>query len=248
MEFNDYIFLVVWFIGGFIGGISGMGASMIAVPVLLAILEPDVLVPVSCIISAVICLYLSWVYHKTCITSVLKRLLIGSIPGSVIGVYVLVIIRAEYIEILAGLALLYFVYLQYMHDRAADVVQREEVPMKSYFVGFCTGTLNSAISFGGPLVAAYALYLGWAQAQFMGTVSVFGFLISVMVCIFQAMAGLFTTEVLTLGATGSVACILGAACATPVVKYIPLKVFKRILLILLICSAVMCIERAFETL
>ncbi len=248
MELNDYIFLVVWFIGGFIGGISGMGASMIAVPILLAILEPNVLVPVSCIISAVICLYLSWIYYRTCLVSILKRLLIGSLPGSVLGVYVLVIIRAEYIEILAGLALLYFVYLQYKHDRTGDVVEREEVPVKSYFVGFCTGALNSAISFGGPLVAAYALHLGWAQAQFMGTVSVFGLLISIVVCIFQAIAGLFTAEVLTLGATGAVACILGAASATPVVKYIPLKVFKLILLILLMCSAIMCIERGIETL
>ncbi len=248
MEFNDYIFLIVWFIGGFIGGISGMGASMIAVPVLLAIIEPNVLVPVSCIISAVICLYLSFVYHKTCLVSVLKRLLIGSLPGSVLGVYVLVIIRAEYIEILAGLALLYFVYLQYKHDRSTDLVERQEVPAQSYFIGFSTGVLNSAISFGGPLVAAYALHLGWAQAQFMGTISVFGFLVSVIVCIFQAIAGLFTTEVLTLGAIGSVACILGAACATPIVKYIPLKIFKIILLIILVCSALMCIERAFETL
>ncbi len=225
-----------------------MGASMIAVPILLAILEPNVLIPVSCIISAVICLYLSCVYYKTCLVSILKRLLIGSLPGSVLGVYVLVIIRAEYIEILAGLALVYFVYLQYMHDRAGDLVEKEEVPLKSYFIGFCTGALNSAISFGGPLVAAYALHLGWAQAQFMGTISVFGLLVSIAVCIFQAIAGLFTTEVLILGATGSIACVLGVASATPVVKYIPLKVFKLILLILLVCSALMCIERGFETL
>ncbi len=248
MELNDYIFLIVWFVGGFIGGISGMGASMIAVPILLAILEPNVLVPVSCIISTVICLYLSWIYHKTCLFSTLKRLLIGSLPGAVLGVYVLVIIRAEYIEILAGLALLYFVYLQYKHDRTPHLAEREEVHANSYVVGFCTGALNSSISFGGPLVAAYALHLGWAQSQFMGTISVFGLLMSVVVCVFQAVAGLFTAEVMTLGATGSVACLLGAASATPVVKYIPLKVFKLILLILLVCSALMCIERGIETL
>ncbi|MFQ9491517.1 MAG: hypothetical protein ACLR0N_11760 [Bilophila wadsworthia] len=61
--------------------------------------------------------------------------------------------------------------------------------------GFASGFANAAISFSGPPVAIYALYVGWNKDTTRGTLSLYFLGISICTCIVQAAAGLYTPVV-----------------------------------------------------
>ncbi len=242
MDFFDYIFLATWFVGGFVTGISGMGGAMVAVPVLATFIPPAVLFPVSCLVTLTMCVYMAWVYHRDSIYGLIKKLVIGAIPGSLVGVWLLLYVKAQYIQLLTGTVMLFFVYIQFLRRHAA-IVQREETTLKTLLIGFGSGVLITSISFGGPLAAAYGLYLGWSQAQTMGILNVFALFGFTIAAIFQASAGLYTAEVLNLAATGALATVLGAICATPFAKKIPLNIFRLMILTIITCGGVICMWR-----
>ncbi len=245
MDIYDFIFLGAWFLGGFVTGISGLGGAMIAVPILATFIPATVLFPVSCIVALVMCTYMAWIYRKDSIYAVVKRLTIGAIPGSVVGIALLLYVKAQYIQLFAGFVMLIFVYLQVLRMRKQQVVQREETQAKSISVGFAAGVLISSITFGGPPLAAYSLYLGWSQAQAMGIMNVFSFLAFLVAAIFQASAGLYTPEVLNYAALGSLATVVGGICATPLAKKVPINTFRLIILVIIFCGGVTCVWRGF---
>ncbi len=242
MELNDYIFWITWFVAGFVTGISGMGGAMVAVPILVSFMPPDILFPVTCIVTTLFTAYMAWLYRKDSQAQIVKRLFIGAVPGAVAGLALLLYVKAQYIQLIAGIVMILFVYLQFLRERKA-MIQRDETLAKTLFIGFGSGVLITSISFGGPLLGAYALYLGWAQAQAMGIMNVFALMAFIVATIFQASAGLYTTEVLSLAASGAIAAIIGVICATPLVKIIPLKTFKLILLTIIGCGGILCVLR-----
>ncbi len=244
MELTNYIFLLTWFGAGFVNGISGMGGAMIAVPILLTFMPPTILFPSTCIVTTILTAYIAWLYRKDSVYPIVKRLFIGAIPGAVAGLALLIYIKAQYIQLLAGLVMLAFVYLQFLRDRQA-IVERHETLGKTLFIGFGSGVLITSISFGGPLLGAYSLYLGWPKTQSVGIMNVFALMAFVVAVIFQASAGLYTPEVLSLALKGVFAGILGVACATPLVKVISQKTFKFIILTLIGVGGVTCLWRGF---
>ena len=43
------IVFLAWFLGGFVNGVSGMGAAMVALPIVACVLEMNAAVPSSCL-------------------------------------------------------------------------------------------------------------------------------------------------------------------------------------------------------
>ncbi len=117
--------------------------------------------------------------------------------------------------------------------------------MATVGVGFFAGVFNAAIAIGLPPIAAYALHLGWERTHIVGTMNVAALILLALTCIIQAGAGLYTSEVLHLAFTGSVASVAGVACATPFAKKVPLILFKRILLVIIAWGGISCVWRGF---
>ncbi|MFR6518819.1 MAG: hypothetical protein ACLUPV_06085 [Bilophila wadsworthia] len=42
---------LAWFLGGFINGVSGMGAAMVALPIVACVLEMSEAVPATCLVA-----------------------------------------------------------------------------------------------------------------------------------------------------------------------------------------------------
>ncbi len=241
MEFNEWFFVFAWFIAGFINCLAGMGAAMVAVPLVTMIMPPSMLTPVACIIVMVISMHMTWNFRAGILKGSLKNLLIGAVPGSVVGVSMLVFIPTQSMQLFTGLVMVLFVAWQFM--RKDNTIQRPETFAKSSFAGFCSGILNTSISFGNPPVGVYALYLGWTPLQTIGTTNVFSIFAYIVACSMQAFAGLYTQEVLTWAAMGVPASMLGIACAMPVARRINAATFKRVLLIVIACGGGICMWR-----
>lgn len=114
--------------------------------------------------------------------------------------------------------------------------------------GFASGFANAAISFSGPPVAIYALYVGWDKDTTRGTLSLYFLGISICTCIVQAAAGLYTPVVVKAALWGMPGALVGLVVSLPVARFVRESVFQGILLVMIAFAGSVCIIRAVESL
>ena len=119
---------------------------------------------------------------------------------------------------------------------------------KSRRSGFASGFANAAISFSGPPVAIYALYVGWDKDTTRGTLSLYFLGISICTCIVQAAAGLYTPVVVKAALWGMPGALVGLVVSLPVARFVRESVFQGILLVMIAFAGSVCIIRAVESL
>ena len=78
-----------WFLGGFVNGISGMGAGLVSLPIAASLLPMQELVPASGLSTLTVACYLVWAYRRYCRWSSLRHMLVGCLPGALLGVWIL---------------------------------------------------------------------------------------------------------------------------------------------------------------
>ena len=153
---------LAWFLGGFINGVSGMGAAMVALPIVACVLEMSEAVPATCLVAVTLAVYVAWMYRAHSRVAPIIPMLLGCIPGLIIGVCVLRVVPGIWLQGGLGAALIVYVAWQLLHR--AGTAHPES--MRGCAVsGFASGFANAAISFSGPPVAIYALYVGWDKAS-----------------------------------------------------------------------------------
>ena len=112
--------------------------------------------------------------------------------------------------------------------------------------GFASGFANAAISFSGPPVAIYALYVGWDKDTTRGTLSLYFLGISICTCIVQAAAGLYTPVVVKAALWGMPGALVGLVVSLPVARFVRESVFQGILLVMIAFAGSVCIIRLWR--
>ncbi len=239
---NELLCVTAWFLAGLVNGISGMGAAMVALPFLSIFMSPQEFVPVACIVVTVISAHMAWNYRYACKVSTIKALFIGTIPGSFVGLGLLIFIAPRLLQFIIGIVLLLFVVWQF--NKKVSQIKNKETLGKGILAGFCAGVMTTAISFGNPPVGIYTLHLGWGHHESVGTMNMFSTGAYAIACIIQAMGGLYHIEVLQYAALGIPAAIFGILCSIPIARRINAQLFRNILLFVLVISGCVCIIRA----
>ena len=224
---------LAWFLGGFINGVSGMGAAMVALPIVACVLEMSEAVPATCLVAVTLAVYVAWMYRAHSRVAPIIPMLLGCIPGLIIGVCVLRVA-----------ALIIYVAWQLLHR--AGTAHPESV-RGCAVSGFASGFANAAISFSGPPVAIYALYVGWDKDTTRGTLSLYFLGISICTCIVQAAAGLYTPVVVKAALWGMPGALVGLLVSLPVARFVRESVFQGILLVMIAFAGSVCIIRAVES-
>ncbi|NJB69146.1 hypothetical protein GGQ74_002843 [Desulfobaculum xiamenense] len=231
-----------WLVGGFVSGVSGIGGAMVAVPVAATVIPMHELIPLSCILNVVMDGCIACMHFRHCKVSALWPMLVGSLPGAVIGLFILKFVSGAVLQGAVGALLLYYVYWQ--HTFRVTQVHAESWG-KGGAAGFGAGLLGTAISFDGPPVGAYGLYMGWNPRVFLGTLGVFFIIRGTMTCVLQAGAGLYTPDVLHYALYGVPATMIGTLCAFPVVRHINVATFRRVLMAVIVMAGLVCLGRSF---
>lgn len=237
------VFGAAWFLAGFVNGLSGMGAAMVALPIVVSFMPPAALVPTACIIVFAITLQMAWRYRKTCRIQSLRMLLLGCVPGAVAGVLVLLIVPPSSLQLPIGLAMASFALWQWLHTVGKS---RAETWLSGGVAGFASGFINTSISFGNPPIAMYALYSGWSKEETMGTLNMLAVGTSALTCLAHAAAGLYTSSVLEYVCYGVPLALGGQLLAHPFVRFINPVLFKNILLVIIACAGLLCTGRAVQ--
>lgn len=239
----EAFFCLLWLIGGFISGVSGLGGAMVAVPFVSLFLEPQVLVPIANCLAVVMCLELGWIYRKDLLVHEVKNMMLGSLPGLVLGTYILLIIPTSFLLMSIGTVMICFVLWQFLHKVPKKAGQPSII--KALVAGFFSGLFSTSVSFSGPPCGVYALHMHWTQRQSLGTINAFVVLASLVGVAVYYKAGLMTEEVLYWTLYGAVSSSVGILLAIPVNRFVNVRLFRMILLIVIGMGGMICIVKSF---
>ena len=100
-DMNMLIVSIAWLLGGFVNGVSGVGAAMVALPLVASVMDMQEAVPSCCLTGSIVAIYIAWVYRRGCHLASVFPMLLGCLPGVLTGVWVLKFVPGAWLQ--AGL-------------------------------------------------------------------------------------------------------------------------------------------------
>ena len=188
MPYTSLIFLLA----GFTQGVSGFGAGLVAMPLLTLLIGIKAAVPLSMLNGLIITGFLSLQLKSHIDWKKIVPLIIGSLPGIVIGATLLKRLDADLLQLSLGIFIaLYAAYSLQVRPRPRSLSSRW-----GYAAGLLTGTISSVFSAGGPPAIIYVSLTDWAKDEIKATLSVFFFVSGIATAIGHAVSGLTTSATL----------------------------------------------------
>jgi len=231
-----------WIIGGTVGGATGIGAIMVAMPLLTTVLSPGDAVLVSCVVGLYGSIHLSFSYRKSCSWKDIRDLAIGSVPGCLLGVFVLQAASIQVLQLMVCFMLTCFVLMQ-LFRRAAAFILPESAAI-GIGAGVICGFVSASVAMMGAPLGIYVLMKHWSPDRARGNMSVFYAFTSIGTVVLQAVSGLYSPSLLKIALIGMAGCAAGQIIGVRLGRHIDQQLFHRLVLIFLAVSAVILFFRA----
>jgi len=201
------IIMLAWFAGGFVNGIAGFGAAMIAMPLLTPYVDLSVAVPSCTMIVLCLNFQVGWTFRRFIEWHYLKGIVYGAIPGAILSVFVL-----EYIpehQLKGGMGI--FIACYALWNLYADTGKKKAInSFWGYLAGILSSAFGMAFGFNGPPLAIYVAYCGCPAQAVKGILGA-GFIITSTCIVFtKIVTGQVDTTVLTIFAAATPAVIIGS--------------------------------------
>ena len=231
-------------LGGFINTVGGIGAAIITLPILTYFFPIHFVIAINCVCGTAITVYLGLSYIKYCNWRAISYMLLGSIPGSFLGYSVLIYIPNIILQGSVGILLiLYALYLK----KHIIIAQKKESPLGAFSAALFSGILNMTTSIGGPPLAMYAIYSSWDRNTTVGTLNFFYIILSLFTIFGQIKANLYSQQMIEYCLIALMGLIIGVIISRPIIPLIDLIRFRKILLVLIGSSGIMCLINIFIT-
>ena len=230
-----FIIGAAWFIGAFINGLTGMGGTLIALPLITIFISSKSIILISLIAGIMVGLMTLLLYWRYIDVKDVLGFWIPALPGIVIGVWTLKIVDVELLELLLCIIIVLHIIVQLIQDWLGTCMA-PRAAMK-YICGFIAGFFGGSIGINGPIMAMYAslMCLDKNKARGFFTSSTVASLVSLGIVISN---GLITEDIVRASSWVAPAAVLGFLCAWPLAKRIRQETFHNALLILLGVAAV----------
>lgn len=231
-----------WFWGGMVSGISGVGAVMVAMPLATLVVSPAESVLLSNLVGMYSSIHMGVAYHRSCVWKDVRGLVIGSLPGCVLGVLVLKVAPPHTLQIMISAVLALFVLMQAFRRSASW-----QIPGSTgvgIAVGVACGFVGGSVTMVGAPLGIYALLRHWDPDRARGNMSVFYVFTGTGAVAAQACAGLYTMDLFSIALAGMAACFVGQNIGIRLGRHLDQVLFRRILIVFLSLSAVFLFLRA----
>ncbi|MFN3938193.1 MAG: sulfite exporter TauE/SafE family protein [Gemmobacter sp.] len=215
--------------GGF-----GSGAAFAATPILALVVEPGMALGIMLPLLMVMDVTTLRPYWKRWDGEAARLLLIGGVPGVVLGAAVYRAVDADFFRLLIGAVALGFVAFQMA--RATGLLRLAPRPMGSaagVIAGIAAGFTSFVSHAGGPPAAVYMLMKGVGKTAYQATTVIVFWAINWVKFVPFVFLGIFTADTVLACLMLAPAAVLGAWIGIHAHRWVPERAFFAITYVLL---------------
>lgn len=238
------IVFISWMAGGIVSGITGAGSVMIAFPVMTLVIPANHAVLLATIIGMYGVVQLAWIYRKETHWDDIKDIVFGTVPGCLIGTYILKETPLHVLQALVGSMLLLFVFLRAFETKHFCIMPDSRILAIS--AGTLCGIASSALSMAGAPLAIYVLLKNWQPNRARGNLSAYFLVSNALSLAAQALSGMYTTTMIPTAVFGITGCIIGQIIGVCIGRNINKVFFQKLFLLMVTISAAVLLYRSTQ--
>jgi uncharacterized protein len=228
LTFDEMVFFAVLSLGAsLVNGALGYGYSSISTPLAILVVANRILNPAYVMLEVLLNTVMFVVSGKGRMRSTVSRvspILVGVLPGVIVGTFVLAVAAPVWIKLAVYAAILPLILLQAAGKRRPIGNERAAgAPL-----GFGVGFLYSLTTISGPPTALFFNNQGMTKDEFKASIAQVRIAESYLTMGSYFALGLFSAQSLSLFAIVAPPVVVGIPVGVYLVKRIPVEVFRRV--------------------
>lgn len=230
---------LVMLFGGFVLGLAGFGIALVAMAFLPYVMSPVTAIVVLTIYALVFSIVALVPLRHDVTPRALGDLVLGSVAGTPLGVWVLTALPTSGLNRLIGLMLVIAVVMELRG------VMPRRLPGRGWRVGagFLAGLTGGSVGTPGPPVVMYATTQGWSPRTQKGNIVAFFVVNQTVILLGFWWAGLLTAEVGSLAAAYAAPALAGVLAGMAAFVRTDAARFRRLVFLLLLLSGLVLLIR-----
>ncbi|MBV5316283.1 MAG: sulfite exporter TauE/SafE family protein [Desulfobulbaceae bacterium] len=230
---------LIFLLAGLVQGLTGFGGGLVAIPLLCMIMDIKIAVPLSILSGLVITTTMAYELRRLLEWRKILPLLIGSIPGVLVGTVLLKQADPVVINRILGLLL---VCISVFNLTIKPKPVNPPV-IWGYIAGFFSGAITASVGAGGPPVIIYTTLHDWKKDEIKSTLTGFFVLNGYITAVVHAFSGMITPGVLGYFASTLFFVLLGTFAGSRISGRINRRTYLRIVYLLLMGLGIMMLAR-----
>ena len=218
---------------------TGYGFSMIGTPILMMVYPAHTAIQINIILSIILSALMIYNIRKEVDTDLLKRVIIGSFPGIILGIFVYLYMDIDWLKFFVGLIILIVTFMLIFK------VTIERTQKKDYLTGSISGALTTSIGVPGPPLLLYFSGSHMEMAALRSTTLAYYLFIYTVSLGMQVTFGGTSARIWTEALIAVPALIVGILIGLYVFKHIRKSVFFVITYMILIASGLYLMASLF---
>lgn len=240
MTFSWAIGALVIFGASFVMGLAGFGIALVAMAFLPWVMSPVTAVVLLTIYALVFSLVVVVPLRREMTPRALMDLLIGSVAGTPLGVWVLATLPVTTLNRLIGAVLVLVVVFEFFSALPTRLTGRRW----GVVAGFLSGLIGGAVGTPGPPVMVYAATQGWSPRTLKANVTGFFVVNQAVILAGYWWAGLLTREVRAATVAFALPALAGVAAGIALFGRLDPVRFRQLVFALLLLSGLVLLVRA----
>jgi uncharacterized membrane protein YfcA len=235
MSADIVITVVGWLLGGFINGIAGFGAALVAMPIVASGLDMPLALTSCTLVVLALNLQMFWIYRRHLNGMGFVGIIIGAIPGAVVGILMLRHMPETGLKFgLGALLIAYAIWgLSLAAPSPTSLGGRWAV-----LAGFLSTSLGTAFGINGPSLAAYLAARGGTAQEFKAGLGAFLIASCALIMLAHGVTGMYTVRSAGLFAMALPSVLLGGWIGLRVSGRVPERYFRSIVYTMLLVAGV----------
>ena len=230
-----------WLLGGFVNGIVGFGAALVAMPIVASGLDMPLAVSTCGLVVLSLNVQMAWNYRRDLDSCGIRALFLGGLPGAVCGVLILKNVPESGLKF--GLGALLVVYSLWGLS-GTRVNKRKLATPWGMLAGFLSTGLGTAFGFNGPPLAVYLSLRGGTQQQIKAALGAFFIVSGLFIVAAHALAGLYSMHALWLYIAALPSVSIGAWAGMRVSGRLKDLSFQRVLFLMILVMGLSMVWKA----
>ncbi|WP_246032457.1 sulfite exporter TauE/SafE family protein [Thalassobius vesicularis] len=231
-------------LGGILKGATGVGAPLIAVPLLAAAVDVRFAIVVFSIPNLVPNIWQVWAYRKTLLPrAFIARFVLTGMAGAAVGTWVLANVHTDWLVLGVAGALVLYIVLRLA--RPGWMLSYERALPLAPVAGFVAGTMQTAAGLSAPVSITFLNAMRLRRETFMPTASAFFVGLGLVQLPLLIWYGLLDTHMAALSAGALIPLVSGMPIGAWLGRKLSQQAFDRIILGVLSILAAKLIWGAF---